>query len=123
MFKPQDLKFTKEHEWISADGTIGISDHAQKELGDVVFVELPKQDTALKKGQEMGVLESVKSVSSVYSPVDGTISKINEKLSQAPELVNKEPYGQGWIARLSLSDTKQLDGLMSYSDYTDFVGK
>ena len=123
MFKPQDLKFTKEHEWISADGTVGISDHAQKELGDVVFVELPKQSAALKKGQEMGVLESVKSVSSIYSPVDGTISKINEKLSQAPELVNKEPYGQGWIARLSLSDTNQLDGLMSYSDYTDFVGK
>lgn len=123
MFKPQDLMFTKEHEWISADGTIGISDHAQKELGDVVFVELPKEAAVLKKGQEMGVLESVKSVSSVYSPVDGTVSKINEQLSQAPELVNKEPYGQGWIARLSLADAGQLNGLMSYSDYTNFAEK
>jgi len=123
MFKPQDLKFTKEHEWISTDGTVGISDHAQKELGDVVFVELPKLSAVLKKGQEMGVLESVKSVSSMYSPVDGTVSKVNEKLSQAPELVNHEPYGQGWIARLSISDVKQLDGLMNYSDYMTFIGK
>lgn len=123
MFKPQDLKFTKEHEWISADGTVGISDHAQKELGDVVFVELPKLSAVVKKGQEIGVLESVKSVSSMYSPVDGSVSKINEKLSQAPELVNNEPYGQGWIASISLSDPKQLDGLMSYADYTSFVGK
>lgn len=123
MFKPQDLKFTKEHEWISADGTVGISEHAQKELGDVVFVELPKLSTPVKKGQEMGVLESVKSVSSIYSPVDGTISKVNESLVQAPELVNKEPYGQGWIARISFADAKQMDGLMSYEEYSSFVGK
>ena len=123
MFKPQDLKFTREHEWISADGTVGISDHAQKELGDVVFVELPKLSAALKKGQEMGVLESVKSVSSIYSPADGTVSKINEKLTRTPELVNQDPYGQGWVARLSLADAKQLDGLMNYADYMSFAGK
>ncbi len=123
MFKPQELRFTKEHEWISPDGTVGISDHAQQELGDVVFVELPKLSAELKKGSEMGVLESVKSVSSIYSPADGTVSKVNEKLSQNPELVNKEPYGQGWIAHLSLSDPKQMSELMSYTDYMSFVGK
>lgn len=123
MFDPKDLKFTKDHEWISPDGTIGISDHAQKELGDIVFVELPKLSAALKKGQEMGVLESVKSVSSIYAPADGTIVKINEKLSQTPELVNQEPYGQGWIAKLELSDRKQSGELMSHADYIAFVGK
>ncbi len=123
MFKPQDLKFTKDHEWISPDGTVGISDHAQKELGDVVFVELPKMAATLKKGQEMGVLESVKSVSSVYSPVDGKISGINEELSASPELVNKEPYGRGWIAKIELSDPKQLEGLMGHKDYSELVGK
>ncbi len=123
MFNPQELKFTKEHEWIGPDGTVGISDHAQHELGDVVFVELPKLSGTLKKGQEMGVLESVKSVSSIYSPVDGTVSKINEKLSEDPDLVNKEPYGQGWIAVISMSDKKQLDGLMDYTEYMKFVGK
>lgn len=123
MFNPQELKFTKEHEWIGPDGTVGISDHAQHELGDVVFVELPKLSGTLKKGQEMGVLESVKSVSSIYSPVDGTVSKINEKLSEDPDLVNKEPYGQGWIAVISMSDKKQLDSLMDYTEYMKFVGK
>lgn len=123
MFDPKDLKFTKEHEWISPDGTVGISDHAQKELGDVVFVELPKLSAALKKGQELGVLESVKSVSSIYAPADGKVVKINEKLSQTPELVNQEPYGQGWIAKLELSDRKQSGELMSHADYTAFVGK
>lgn len=123
MFDPKDLKFTKEHEWISPDGTVGISDHAQKELGDVVFVELPKLSAALKKGQEMGVLESVKSVSSIYAPADGKVVKINEKLSQTPELVNQEPYGQGWIAKLELSDRKQSGELMNHEDYIAFAGK
>lgn len=123
MFDPKDLKFTKEHEWISPDGTVGISDHAQKELGDVVFVELPKLSAALKKGQEMGVLESVKSVSSIYAPADGKVVKINEKLSQTPELVNQEPYGHGWIAKLELSDRNQSGELMSHADYIAFVGK
>ncbi len=123
MFDPKDLKFTKEHEWISPDGTVGISDHAQKELGDVVFVELPKLSADLKKGQEMGVLESVKSVSSIYAPADGKVVKINEKLSQTPELVNQEPYGQGWIAKLELSDRKQSGELMSHADYIAFAGK
>lgn len=121
--KPQDLKFTKEHEWISQDGTVGISDHAQHELGDVVFVELPKVGSEKAQGAEMGVLESVKSVSSVYSPVSGSVAKINDKLAQTPELVNKDPYGEGWIAQLKISDPQQLTTLMTYDQYRAFVGK
>jgi len=121
--KPQDLKFTKDHEWISQDGTVGISDHAQHELGDVVFVELPKVGSEKAQGAEMGVLESVKSVSSVYSPVSGSVAKINDKLSQTPELVNKDPYGEGWIAQLKISDPQQLAALMTYDQYQAFVGK
>ena len=121
--KPQDLKFTKEHEWISQDGTVGISDHAQHELGDVVFVELPKVGSEKAQGAEMGVLESVKSVSSVYSPASGSVAKINDKLSQTPELVNKDPYGEGWIAQIKISDSRQLAALMTYDQYQAFVGK
>ncbi len=121
--KPQDLKFTKEHEWISRDGTVGISDHAQHELGDVVFVELPKVGVEKAQGSELGVLESVKSVSSVYSPVSGSVAKINDKLVQTPELVNKDPYGEGWIAQLKISDMQQLAALMTYDQYQAFVGK
>jgi len=121
--KPQDLKFTKEHEWISRDGTVGISDHAQHELGDVVFVELPKIGAEKAQGAEMGVLESVKSVSSIYSPASGSVAKINDKLVQTPELVNKDPYGEGWIAQLKISDPQQLAALMTYDQYQAFVGK
>lgn len=121
--KPQDLKFTKDHEWISQDGTVGISDHAQHELGDVVFVELPKVGSEKAQGAEMGVLESVKSVSSVYGPVSGSVAKINDKLSQTPELVNKDPYGEGWIAQLKIADPQQLAALMTYDQYQAFVGK
>lgn len=121
MFDPQQLRFSKDHEWISSDGTIGISDFAQKELGDVVFVELPKISKEVEKGKELAVLESVKSVSSVYSPVDGVIKEVNNDLIQSPELVNQDPYGRGWIVKIELKDKSQLDELMTFTEYENFV--
>ncbi len=121
METPTSLKFTKDHEWVSPDGKVGVSDYAQHELGDVVFVELPKAGREVKKGQEICVLESVKAVSNVYSPVSGKIEEINSKLSDAPELVNKAPYSEGWIARIAPSDKSELTGLMGPDDYKKYI--
>ncbi len=123
---PADLRYSKEHEWISlaaADGigTVGISDHAQEELGDVVFVDLPEVGSTCEKDGSVASLESVKAVSEIYSPVSGEIIEINETLADTPETLNADPYSGGWIYKIRLSDTSELDQLMSAEDYTKFV--
>ena len=118
---PQELKYTKSHEWILVgdDGqvTVGITDHAQELLGDMVFVELPEMDSNVDAGDECAVVESVKAASDVYSPVSGTVVAINESLADAPELINEDPYGEGWMFRLQVSGTDELDGLLDAAAY------
>ncbi len=97
---PDDLKYTEDHEWLSPAGRVGITDYAQDALGDVVFVELPEVGTAVKAGDSVGVIESVKSVSDLYSPAGGTVARVNEKLREQPELVNQDPFGEGWVFEL-----------------------
>jgi glycine cleavage system H protein len=121
---PDDLLYTKDHEWIKVEGDeglVGITEFAQHQLGDVIYVELPKVGTKLGSRQTIGVVESVKSVSDVYSPVSGEVIAANEELAQSPDLVNKDPHGKGWIARLILQDKKELEGLMSAADYEKFL--
>ena len=122
---PDNLRYTKDHEWIRVDGdtaTVGITDHAQQELGDIVFVELPKVGTKLEQSASFGSVESVKAVSDVYSPVAGEVTEVNSALAEAPEKVNADPYGAGWIMKLRLRDAQQVSGLMSAADYTQYVG-
>ncbi|NOY15952.1 MAG: glycine cleavage system protein GcvH [Gammaproteobacteria bacterium] len=118
---PRELKYTKSHEWILAgdDGlvTIGITDYAQVLLGDMVFIELPEIDKKLDAGDECSVIESVKAASDVYAPVAGTVIAVNEKLVDAPELINEDPYGEGWMFRLQIADVSELDGLMDADAY------
>ncbi len=121
---PEQLFYTKQHEWISvADdiGTIGITDHAQKELGDVVFVDLPEPGVRVQAHQAFGSVESVKAVSEVYSPVTGRILEVNSELTDGPEVLNKDPYGKGWMLKVKLADTAQLDDLLSAEEYTKYV--
>ena len=123
---PQDLAFSKDHEWVRREGnlvTIGITDYAQNELGDVVFVETHPSGETIEAGAPIASLESVKAVSDVYSPVSGTLNDSNETLLDSPEKVNDDPYGEGWIARVELSDPEQLNGLMSARDYEEFVAE
>lgn len=117
------LKFTKDHEWIKLDGdsaTIGISDYAQKQLGDVVFVELPEVGDEVDQGGEIAVVESVKAASEVYAPVAGEITAINEALEGAPETVNAAPTGDGWFIKLTVSDKGELDALMDEAAYKEY---
>jgi len=123
---PKDLKYTSEHEWIKVEGntaTVGVTDFAQERLTDVVFVELPKVGKTVKKGEVLAVLESVKAVSDVYSPVSGEVVEINETLLDKPELVNKESYGKGWVAKLKIKNSKELEGFMSADEYEEFLKK
>ena len=118
---PNDLKYSDSHEWVRLDGdntvTVGITDHAQGLLGDLVYVELPECDATLQAGEEAGVVESVKAASDVYCPVNGEVIEVNDKLENAPELVNTDPYGNGWLYRVQLSDTAELDSLMTAENY------
>ena len=121
---PDDLKYTKEHEWARIDGTrvvVGITDFAQEELGDVVFVELPPIDTTVEAESSFGVVESVKAVSDLYSPVSGTIVDVNSVLEDQPELVNDSPYGNGWMIVIEASNPAELDGLLSAADYQTYI--
>ncbi|HZR83154.1 MAG TPA: glycine cleavage system protein GcvH [Candidatus Binatia bacterium] len=121
---PEDLKYTREHEWVSLDGnvaTVGITDHAQQQLGDVVFVELPAIGDRLEKSDAFGVVESTKAVSDVYAPVSGEIAEVNDDLPDNPELLNEDPYGDGWMVKITLSDRGDLDDLMSAEEYRRFV--
>jgi glycine cleavage system H protein len=116
--------FTTEHEWIEVDGdtaTIGITDHAQSQLGDLVFVEVPVEGTELVKGKEAGVVESVKAASDVYSPVSGTVIESNSALEEDPSLVNSGAEGEGWFYRLTIADAAELDGLMDEAAYKEYV--
>jgi glycine cleavage system H protein len=119
---PTDRKYTKEHEWITADGTMGITDHAQEALGDIVFVELPKVGTEITMGKTLGTVESVKAVSDVYAPVSGTVTGVNEDLATSPEKVNKDAHG-AWMVKIKLKDPAQMNALLSAADYEKFVSE
>ncbi len=117
---PKELKYAKTHEWIKVEGetgTVGITDYAQEQLTDVVFVELPQIGKVVSKGEAVAVLESVKSVSDIYAPVSGEVIEVNKELENKPGLINKEPYGKGWIFKLKIKDTKELDSLLSAEGY------
>jgi len=118
------LYFTKEHEWVRVEGdvaTVGISDHAQEALGDIVFAEVPDAGRTVGKGDDAAVVESVKAASDVYAPVSGEVVEGNAALSDDPSLINRDPEGEGWFFKLKLSDPSELDGLMSEADYREWV--
>lgn len=122
---PKDLKYSKEHEWVRADGkraVVGITEHAQNELGDVVYVELPEVGRAVVQEEAFAVVESVKAVSDIYAPVGGKVVEANDALGDAPELINQSPYEDGWIAVIELEDPAQLKGLMDAAAYEAFIG-
>ncbi|MGA2846891.1 MAG: glycine cleavage system protein GcvH [Candidatus Acidiferrales bacterium] len=121
---PKDYRYTKEHEWVKVDGsngTIGITDYAQHELGDVVFVEMPKVGTQLKPRQSFGTIESVKAVSEIFSPVSGEVTETNPALADSPELINKDPHGAAWLIKVRLADPKEADGLMDAAAYESYI--
>ncbi|MCI0708058.1 MAG: glycine cleavage system protein GcvH [Ignavibacteriae bacterium] len=123
---PNDLKYTKEHEWIRIDGdtgVIGITEYAQGELGDVVFVELPAVGAKLAQGKTFGTIEAVKAVSDLYAPISGEVVEINKDLQATPELVNKEPYGKGWMVKVKLSNMGETSGLLDAEAYKKLIGK
>jgi len=122
---PTDFKYTKEHEWIKTDGksaTIGITDHAQGSLGDIVFVDLPKPGADIAAGKTFGSVESVKAVSDLYAPASGTVTEVNGELATAPEKINKDAHGS-WMIKLTLKDPNELNGLLSSADYEKFVAE
>ena len=120
MSYPTDRKYTKEHEWITADGTIGITQYAQESLGDIVFVDLPKVGTEITAGKTFGTVESVKAVSDLYAPGSGTVTEVNGELATSPEKVNKDAHGS-WMVKIKLKDPGELNGLFSAADYETFV--
>ena len=121
---PADYRYTKEHEWIKVEGsvgTIGITDYAQHELGDVVFVELPKVGAEIKAGQSFGTVESVKAVSEIFSPVSGKITETNPALADAPEKINQDPHGAAWLIKVQLADPKEAQSLMDAAAYETYI--
>jgi glycine cleavage system H protein len=123
---PKDLRYTKEHEWVRVDGdeaVVGISHFAQDQLGEVVYVDLPSVGDEAVAGETFGEIESVKSVSELYSPVSGDVTKVNEALDDAPETVNEDPYGEGWMIVIKMADASQVDDLMSADEYEAFVAE
>jgi glycine cleavage system H protein len=119
---PTDRKYTKEHEWITADGTIGITHYAQESLGDIVFVDLPKVGTELTAGKTLGTVESVKAVSDLYAPASGTVTEVNGELATAPEKVNKDAHS-AWMVKIKVKNPGELKGLLSAADYEKFVNE
>ena len=121
---PEDLRYTEQHEWISLDsdiGTIGVTDYAQSELGDIVFVELPEVGEVLERGQAFGTVEAVKTVEELYSPVSGEVLEINETLEDSAEQVNSDPYGDGWMLKVRLANADEVGELLQPTDYADFI--
>jgi len=117
---PENYKYTEEHEWVSVENniaTVGITDYAQGELGDVVFVELPQLNTTLTQMDAFGTIEAVKAVSDLFAPVSGIVLEINELLIDSPETINKDPYGEGWMIKIQMSDTTELNNLLGAEDY------
>ena len=126
MATPEDNRYAKSHEYTHLEGdvaTIGITDYAQKELGDVVFVELPQVGSELEAGDELGSIESVKAVSELFSPVSGKVVEINEALADNPALVNTDPYGDGWMIRIHVSDPTEVEELMTAEEYEEYIEK
>ena len=124
MSYPGNYKYTKEHEWVHVEGeigTVGITHHAQSELGDIVFVELPKPGSKISKGETFGSVESVKAVSDIYSPVSGEVTEVNEALSSNPEKLNEDPHGNAWLAKVKLSAPGEINGLLSAADYEKYI--
>lgn len=126
MAVPSELKYSKEHEWVKVEGntvTIGITEYAQGELGDIVFVELPETDDDIDEGESFGSVESVKTVSELYAPVSGKVVETNDELEDSPEFVNESPYEKAWMVKVELSDESQLDELMSADQYSEMIGE
>ena len=122
MSVPEELQYTKSHEWVRTEGdtaTVGITDHAQEELGDIVYVELPEEGANFEAGEPFGTVESVKAVSDLYTPVGGEVVEVNGALDASPEKINEDPYGEGWIVKLRVSDARA--GLLSASDYEQLL--
>ena len=125
MSYPANYQYTKEHEWVLVEGvsgTVGITDHAQHELGDIVFVDLPKVGAQVAKGQTFGSVESVKAVSDIYAPVSGEVTEINEALSKTPEKLNEDPHGAAWLIKVKLADASEAKALLSAADYEKYIG-
>jgi glycine cleavage system H protein len=123
---PQDLRYTKEHEWLRVEGTtayVGITDFAQKELGDIVYVEIDTKGKELQLGDVFGTVEAVKTVSDLFLPITGTILEVNELLNASPELVNNDPYGKGWMIKMNIADTQELESLLSANTYAAMIGE
>ncbi len=122
---PSDLRYTKDHEWVRDNGdgtvTVGITDHAQEALGDLVFVEVPETGQLVAAGEACAVVESVKAASDIYSPLAGTVAEVNGTLADAPERINEDPYGEGWIFRLALADATAIGGLLEADAYARFL--
>lgn len=121
---PEDLAYTKDHEWIRAKGdlaTVGITDYAQKQLGDVVYVELPKVGDRFEATEPFGSVESVKAVSEIYMPVTGSVVEVNETLNDSPEQINEDPYGDGWLIVVKMENPAQADGLLTSAEYEDYI--
>ena len=121
---PQDFRYTKEHEWVRVDGdigTIGITDHAQQELGDIVYVDLPKVGTKVTQGATAGSVESVKAVSDIYAPVSGDVTEINSTLADAPEKLNSDPHGDAWLIKIKLSAPAEMAKLLSADEYQKYI--
>jgi len=123
---PDNLRYHKEHEWVRVEGkqaVIGISDHAQEALGDIVFFQLPQIGAKVKAGQEIGEVESTKATSSIYTPISGIVSKANVALNEKPELANKDPYGEGWVAIIEMANPAEVNGLMDAKAYAAYLDK
>ena len=121
---PQNLKYTKEHEWVKIDGDllmVGITDHAQSELGDIIFIEFPDLNQVISKDEPFGTIEAVKTVADLFAPVSGKIIEINQDLEDNPELVNSDPYGEGWIVKITDFDKSQLDSLLDSNNYKGII--
>ena len=124
MSTPKELKYTKEHEWVSVDSdiaTIGITNHAQEQLGDIVFVELPEVQSPVSQDDTFGVVEAVKTVADLFAPVSGNVTEINTALEESPDLINSDPYGAGWIIKVAIDDLEEYNNLMSNDDYNSFI--
>jgi glycine cleavage system H protein len=122
---PENYRYTKEHEWVLVEGdigTIGITDHAQEELGDIVYVDLPKAGAKIEQGKSLGSVESVKAVSDVYCPVTGEVTEVNPSLADKPELLNSDPHGVAWLIKLKLSNPAEVGSLMTAADYQAYIG-
>jgi len=126
MLIPKELKYTKEHEWVKVDGdvaAVGITDYAQEQLSDIVYLELPALGTKVEQMKSLGTIEAVKAVTDIYAPLGGEVTEVNEELKNSPGTINQDPYGTGWIVKLKVSDPKELDSLLSSEDYRKLLGE